>query len=118
MPFAPEWSLNVYEAITSELKKVGYRTLRADQMVAPGQIIDEIFLALQRAGAIVADVTGRNANVLYEIGLAHAMGKPTVLITQDMSHVPFDVASYRVIVYQPTPSGLKALAEKVRQAIA
>ena len=118
MPFNTEWSRHVYKTITSELARNGYRTLRADEMESPGQIIDEIFLALQRAGAVVADVTGRNANVLYEVGLAHAMGKPTVLITQDISHVPFDVASYRVIVYQATPPGLKILGEKIRQAIA
>ncbi len=47
----------------------------------------------------IAELTGRNANVLYELGLAHALGKPFVIITNSMDDVPFDLKDLRCIVY-------------------
>lgn len=48
---------------------------------------------------LLADLTGKNPNVFYELGLAHALSKPVVLITESVENVPFDLRSLRHIVY-------------------
>ena len=58
-------------------------------------------------------MTGRNPNVMYEIGMAHTVGKPVVMITQNREDVPFDLKHYRYIVYEYTPRGCQLLEEKL-----
>jgi len=62
---------------------------------------------------ILADVTGKNPNVMYEIGMAHTIGKPVIIITQQIDDVPFDLRHYRCIVYEYTPRGCKDLERKI-----
>ena len=59
----------------------------------------DIWSAIHAARVVVADCTGRNPNVFYEIGLAHAIGRQTILIAQSLRDVPFDLRSLRVIIY-------------------
>jgi hypothetical protein len=66
---------------------------------------------------IVADCTDRNPNVFYEIGLAHAIGKPTILLTQREEDVPFDLRHWRYIAYQLTPRGMKEFEAKFKQTV-
>ncbi len=66
---------------------------------------------------MIADLTGQNANVFYELGLAHAISKDVVLVTQSMEFVPFDLKSIRCIVYQYTPSGMKNFEKKLADTI-
>jgi hypothetical protein len=64
----------------------------------PGGILAKVWQALIEARAIVADLTGQNANVFYELGLAHAIGHDVILLTQDMRWVPFDLQHMRCLV--------------------
>jgi len=66
---------------------------------------------------MVADLTGRNPNVFYEIGLAHALGKDVIIITQTMNDVPFDLKALRCIVYDFTPRGMKQLEASLVKTI-
>jgi len=54
---------------------------------------------IQQSRLCIADLTGRNPNVLYELGIAQTLGKPCILLTQDINDVPFDIRQYRVIQY-------------------
>jgi hypothetical protein len=74
---------------------------RADDIYSAGIVIDEIWIKLCEAQIVIADVTGRNANVLYEMGLAHAIGKEVVILAQATSDIPFDLQHRRVILYDP-----------------
>ncbi len=49
--------------------------------------------------SLVADLTGRNPNVMYEVGIAHTVGKPVIMVTQDIDDVPFDLRALRCVVY-------------------
>jgi hypothetical protein len=69
------------------------------------------------ARLIVADCTDRNPNVFYEIGLAHTIGKPTILLTQKSEDVPFDLRHLRYIEYQLTPRGMKEFEAKFKETI-
>jgi hypothetical protein len=64
--------------------------------------MEDIWESICTARVVVADVTGRNANVFYELGIAHTMGKDCVVITQAPQDVPFDITSRRYIQYDPT----------------
>jgi hypothetical protein len=100
MPFAPPIG-GYYELIYEPaIKKTGLTPVRADtDIFGTGKIIEQIWAGLQRAKVLVAELTGRNPNVLYELGLAHALHKPVVLISSNEADVPFDVRHVRVIYY-------------------
>lgn len=99
MPFGREFDDIYREFIKPKILEVGLEPLRADEIFSPGSIMEQIRSAIQQSRFCVADLTGRNPNVLFELGIAQTLGKPTVLLTQDISDVPFDVAQYRTIVY-------------------
>ena len=74
--------------------------LRADaDIFGTGKIIDQIWRGINAAKVLVAELTTRNANVLYELGLAHALRKPVVLVSSNQPDVPFDLNHIRAIYY-------------------
>lgn len=82
------------------IKKAGLTPIRADtDIFGTGKIIDQIWAGLNRAKVLVAELSGRNPNVLYELGLAHALHKPVVLVSSNEPDVPFDIRHVRVIYY-------------------
>jgi hypothetical protein len=101
MPFAEP--LGGYYATLYEpaIKKAGLTPLRADtDIFGTGKIIDQIWAGINNAKVLVAELTNRNANVLYELGIAHALRKPVVLISSNEEDVPYDLRHVRVIYYQ------------------
>ncbi len=80
------------------------RVYRADDIAASGQITAQIAEAIRTAYVVVADITGLNANVMWELGFAHALGRPVVTINQDISSSPFDVRNWRQVAYSSTPT--------------
>lgn len=100
MPFADPVG-GYYKAIYEPaIAKAGLRAVRADdEIFATGKIIDQIWSGITAAKVLVAELTGRNPNVFYELGLAHAVSKPVVLISSNQEDVPFDLQHIRVIYY-------------------
>ena len=80
-------------------REAGLTAIKANDIYGTAPIIQDIWNQIWRARAVIADVTGRNPNVNYELGLCHALGVPSVLITQDLADVPFDYRHIRYIVY-------------------
>lgn len=97
--------------------KLGMSIARADDFFTSERIMDEIWTAIISTNVIVADCTRRNPNVFYEIGLAHAVGKTTILITQSADDVPFDLRHRRYIEYAYTPRGMKEFEDRLEQTI-
>jgi hypothetical protein len=79
---------------------------RVDEQLFDGTILDRIYNQIAHADLIVADMTGRNPNVFYEAGYAHALGKRVILLTQDSGDIPFDLKHYTHIVYNGSISSL------------
>lgn len=100
MPFAAPLG-NHYKLIYEPaIAKAGLRPVRADSDIfATGKIIDQVWMGINSAKVLVAELTSRNANVFYELGIAHALQKPVVLISANEEDVPFDVRHIRVIYY-------------------
>jgi hypothetical protein len=91
--------------------------LRADDLDGSAVIVGEVREAIARAAIVVADVTGTNPNVLYEIGLADGMGTPVLLIAQKLGDVPFDLSARRILVYTYSPAGCRALEVAVARGV-
>lgn len=75
---------------------------RADEISSPGRISIQIQDSIKRADLVIADITGSNANVMYELGFAHALEKTVVLLNQSVHNSPFDVKDFRQITYDRT----------------
>lgn len=115
MPFGADLE-PVFHVVREAADRSGLRSFRADSISAAGPIIDQIFESIARSGLIVADLTGRNQNVMYELGLANAMGKETLLLSQDIEHVPFDVRGQRVLTYKPSLRSMQELRQRLMEA--
>lgn len=100
-PFSPPLG-DYYEKIYAPaIEKAGLRAVRADaDIFGTGKIMDQVWDGINAAKVLVAELTGRNPNVFYELGLAHALEKPVVLVCADgRDDVPFDLQHIRVIYY-------------------
>ncbi len=113
MPFAQELQ-PVYEGpIRAAIGSAGLRCERADEIHGVQMITWDIWERINRARVLVAELTDRNANVFYELGVAHALSKDVLLITQSMDFVPFDLKAVRCIVYEPSTDGYAELERKL-----
>jgi nucleoside 2-deoxyribosyltransferase len=87
-------------------------------MFGSGKIMDQIWDGINAAKVLVAELTTKNANVFYELGLAHALEKPVVLVSSNENDVPFDLIHIRVIYYDVTdPFWGQKLMDKVAENI-
>ncbi|MCI9856783.1 nucleoside 2-deoxyribosyltransferase [Microbacterium proteolyticum] len=114
MPFDADFT-PVYEDLIEEpLRDAGWRVTRADTLLNQRSILADVVTGIAHADLVVADVTGLNPNVMYELGLAHALGKRTVMITQNISELPFDLRPYRANAYTTNFRGAPELASFIR----
>ena len=112
MPFAPQFD-QVYETIKAAVADAGMRCHRADDIWVNNHITEDIINLLWRARVVVADLTSKNANVFYETGIAHTLGRDTIQISQSMADVPFDLQTVRTLTYLNNDQGRDALRPKV-----
>ena len=117
MPFRPDLDELYKKTIQPTIKGLGMGCIRADEIYRVGYIIDQIWYYIQVAGIIIADLTNRNPNVLYELGLAHASDKKVVLLTQSIEDIPFDLRHLRCIEYDNTPRGVQKLKHSLIETL-
>jgi nucleoside 2-deoxyribosyltransferase len=87
---------------------------RIDEQIFQEGILDRIYRQIEVADIIIADMSGQNPNVFYEVGYAHAKGKLCILMTKDASDIPFDLKHHRHIVYGASINGLRdSLSEEL-----
>ena len=116
MPFAAGFN-PVIEAIRESCESIELTCQRADDIWEETAIIDEIFALICRSGIVVCDLTGRNPNVLYEMGIAQTLGKPVVMLTQNNEDIPFDVKHHRYLKYLSNGEGLEAMKEALTERL-
>lgn len=90
---------DIYEDVKSIVSSTGIPCTRGDEEIKTGNILSHIVQLLLESKIIIANIDGRNANVFYELGIAHALGKKTILISSDLSQVPFDMKTQRILFY-------------------
>jgi hypothetical protein len=107
MPFGEEFD-DVYKlGIKETAAELGILAERVDEQLFREGILERIYRQIEAADFIVADMSGQNPNVFYEVGYAHAKGKLCILMTKDTSDIPFDLKHHRHIVYGTSIAGLK-----------
>ena len=116
MPFSAEFN-SVYDVIKDVCKKTRCPARRIDEIYGPGKIISDVFSTIAQSRLVVCDLTGRNPNVLYETGLAHALGRDVILLTQSEKDVPFDLRQIRFIRYLRNNEGLELLSSDLEQSL-
>ena len=99
MPFGGYFDLYYESIYKPAIEKAGLISHRADDIYRPGTITNDIWTSTKESKMVLADLSGKNPNVFYELGLAHALAKPAILITESLEDVPFDLRQLRVIVY-------------------
>lgn len=118
MPFGGWFDKYYLEIYIPAIEAAGFDAKRADDLYRPGNIVNDIWTYTKEATVLLADLTNKNPNVFYELGLAHAITKPAVLITASMEDVPFDLRSLRVIEYDKnSPSWGEILQGKITKAL-
>ncbi|MGC1121517.1 MAG: hypothetical protein WBA22_10530 [Candidatus Methanofastidiosia archaeon] len=108
MPFEDKIADDIYRHSTKPIcEGFGLEIQRADEIFTANPILDDILTAIEEAAVIIADVSGKNPNVFYELGLAHMLKrKQTVMITHDeYEALPFDVSHFRIMKYENTIRG-------------
>ena len=113
MPFGEPFNTYYEERIKPaiEHQALGLRAQRGDEIYGTAKpVIHQICDSIWRARLVIADVSGKNPNVNYELGYCHALNVPTILITQTPDDVPFDYRHLRYIVYTPSDDGFRKLA--------
>ncbi len=89
---------DVHDGIVAPVaKQFGLTVHRADRDPKPGQVTSQIIRALIEARIVVADLTGRNANVYYELGIAHAFQRPVVILVDKAASLTFDTQNEKVV---------------------
>lgn len=95
----------------------GLEPVRADMISRTGEIPEQIFRQLRDCPVVIADLTGANPNVMYELGLRHTTGRVTIQIGEK-GRLPFDVASIRTIMFKRTEAGLVQARKDLSKSLA
>jgi hypothetical protein len=99
MPFREPWSDIVFGHLSTTFSQLGWKPVRADFSYANPDALSEVWQLVCRSELIIADITGTTPNVMYELGLCHVMAKPTIVLRQSSTKIPFNIATRRIHSY-------------------
>jgi hypothetical protein len=116
MQFGDKYDRLYSETIRPVCRNGGYAAHRADDSRRPGIVMEDIIREIIQSDVVIAEITPRNGNVFYELGHAHALGKPTILIFQGKK-IPFDIRARRIMFYRMTGAGIKKLRGDLKIAL-
>jgi hypothetical protein len=104
------------EIILPACSSLGLEPVRADGLSRAGELTDQIFRRLRDDDIVIADLTGANANVMYELGLRHTRNKLTLQVGED-GKLPFDVNVIRTVMFTRSPHGFITARNELRQLL-
>ncbi len=112
-----EHAIQVWEnIILPACESNSLKPLRADHISRTGEIVDQVCRHLRVADLVIADLTGANPNVMYELGLRHTVNRPTIQIGE-RGRLPFDISAIRTIQFTRSESGFIDARERLVEAI-
>ena len=116
MQFTEEFDALYEDVIHPVCEAHGYKVVRGDDFYTSGLIMEDVTRSIKSAALIIADVTPDNANVFYEVGFAHAIGKPTILLSdKKRERLPFDISGFRTLFYDNTIGGKGVVESRLKQ---
>lgn len=116
MPFDQSFN-DVHNDIKNMITRMGLTLKRADNVWEHHTIIQDIVTLICKSKVVLCDCTNKNPNVFYELGIAHALGKETIIITQNDGDIPFDLRHHRYIKYLNNSEGRQDLLSKLQDRI-
>lgn len=116
-PFHPDYYKD-YSVVVNTANSLGLEVQRGDERASGGDIFNQILKTIISAKIIIANITGRNPNVFYELGIAHALNKTVILICEQGSDVPFDLQSKRIVFYNNSDELRAGVTRALGQALA
>lgn len=113
MQFTEEYNQLYTEVIKPVCENFGLEVERADEFYTTTPIIADVIRSIVNSSIVIAEITPDNANVYYEVGYAHAINKPTILLCERKKRekLPFDISGFRTLFYEDSISG-KSTVEK------
>lgn len=89
-----------FDTIFNVCRSVGLRCIRGDEEFIKGDILSHILKKIVKSRVVIANINGRNPNVLYELGIAHALDKPTLITSKTIDNIPFDLRTQQLVLYK------------------
>ena len=121
MPFQDPVADDVYRHSTKPIiESCGLKMFRADEIFSANPVFDDIIAAIEQSAIVIVDISGKNPNCFYELGIAHTMKRArTIMITHDEHKAsPFDIAHFRIIQYKNSIAGKTTYEEALRKTVA
>lgn len=115
MQFSKQYNDLYAEVIKPVCEVFDITAVRGDEEFGSGIIVADIARHIAESKVIVAEITPTNANVYYEVGYAHALNKPTILIAEKDTKLPFDVSPFRILFYENTIEGKRRIEDGFRK---
>lgn len=116
-PFSEPFDIIFRDHIVPAVEGMGLECVRASDYYTTTAVMGDVWNAINNAEIIVAELTGRNPNVFYELGIAHTLGKQVIMISQREEDIPFDLRHLRYYLYEYTPRGCSLLMDNIRNVI-
>ncbi len=118
MQFTQEYNDLYNQVIIPVIEKYNFKCVRADDIYTATPILSDIINEIKSASIIIADITPDNPNVFYELGFAHALNKPTIVLSEKKREkLPFDVSGLRTIFYDNTIAGKTKVEQNLEKFI-
>lgn len=115
MPFEDKFDLIYRYVLVPALESAGFKVHRADSTLDQRNIIKDIIESIDSADLVIAEITTLDPNVMWEVGVAHALLKPTLQLTLAIEDAPFDLKAYRMIPYSTSQEKIEELQNKLRE---
>jgi len=118
IPFVNPFNIYYQSIFKPAIIAANLEPVRADDLFRPSVIVADLWQMIQDSKVLLAELTTKNANVFYELGLAHAIGKPVILVSETMEDVPFDLQQLRVLLYdKDDPAWGEKLTKSITRAL-
>jgi hypothetical protein len=115
MQFSDPYQELYTDVIQEVAKDSGLEAYHVGEVSGPGIILDDIVRGIAEAAVVIAEITPTNPNVFYELGYAHALRKPTILLIEKGKPLPFDISGYRCLLYDNSIGGKRRVEEGLRK---
>ncbi len=103
--------------IKPTVEQEGFRCLKSDDIFSTTSVIEDIWANINKASLIIAEISGNNPNVMYELGICHTVGKNVMMITQHPDTIPFNFRHMRCYPYKNDIPGSDELKKNIRSVI-
>jgi len=112
MPYSEKFSNRIWRRLRRIIKNTGLKPQRADDLYGR-KVMEDVWKGINKARVIVADLSKKNANVFYELGIVHTLGKDCILLAQSQDDIPADLKSLRCVFYEDNDDGYRKLAKEI-----